>query len=450
MEPSAPKLPGVTPRKILRVALALTTLLAVWIGRTPAAADPRERREFSIVEAGAVGDGKTLDTAVIQQAIARCAAGGGGTVVFPAGRFLSGALFLQPGVDLRLEKDAVLLGSTHIEDYPALPTRIEGHTQVWRPALVNAAHCDGLQITGEGTLEGGGKPFWDAFRRRYDADKSTKNLDVDRPRNVFIADSRDVLIRGISLRDSGFWNIHLYRCRGVTVEHVDIRTPPGAPSTDGIDVDSCQDVTIRGGYISVDDDDIALKGTKGPLADQDGESPPVERIRISDCVFGLGHGVLTLGSEACQVRDVVMENCRVEGPMEATHNALLRLKLRPDTPQHYEDIHVRHVTLHDNGTLISIEPWTQYFDLKGQRPPGQLVEDVTVTNVAGTTGGFGRIAGPPQSVIRRVTLADIDLRLDNPQVAISNVAGLVMKDVRINGVPVDAAAAAAAAGSPQP
>src|SRR4051794_28217995 len=190
-----------------------------------------------VSEAGAVGDGTTLNTQAIQKTIDQLAERGGGAVVVPAGKFLTGAIFLKPGVNLHLEKDAVLLGSTRIDDYPAMPTRIEGHTQVWRPALVNADRCDHLRITGEGTIQGGGKPYWDAFWSRRKADAKTKNLDVDRPRNVFVRDSGDVLVSGVSLRDSGFWNLHLYRCQNATIENVDIRTPPGAPSTDGIDID---------------------------------------------------------------------------------------------------------------------------------------------------------------------------------------------------------------------
>src|SRR4051812_6889161 len=110
-----------------------------------------------VSEAGAVGDGTTLNTQAIQKAIDQLAEKGGGTVVLPAGRFLTGAIFLKPAVNLHLEKDAVLLGSASIDDYPSMPTRIEGHTQVWRPALVNADQCDDLRITGEGTIQGGGK-----------------------------------------------------------------------------------------------------------------------------------------------------------------------------------------------------------------------------------------------------------------------------------------------------
>ncbi len=108
-----------------------------------------------------------------------------------------------------------------------------------------------------------------------------------------------------------------------------------APSSDGIDVDSCQDVGIKGCYFSVTDDSVCMKGSKGPDALNDKESPPVERVRVSDCTFKRGDAAVTCGSEATAVRDLVVENCRIIGAM----NVLNCLKLRSDTPQQYEDIH---------------------------------------------------------------------------------------------------------------
>jgi alpha-L-rhamnosidase len=417
-----------------RVALAAVTMMLLTLAPVLRGAD------VNIADFGANADGTTLCTAAIQQTIAAAASAGGGNVVLPRGTYLSGAIFLKPGVNLRIEKDAILLGSTNIDDYPPMPTRIEGHTQIWRPALVNADKCDGLRITGGGTIQGGGKPYWDAFWSRYKADKKTKNLDVDRPRNVFIRDSSGVVVSGVSLRESGFWNLHLYRCQNATIENVDIRTPPGAPSTDGIDVDSCQDITIRGCYISVDDDNIAIKGSKGPLADKDEQSPAVERIHITGCTFAHGHGAVTLGSEACHVKGVLVEDCKVEpdpGSANAAHRTILvRLKLRPDTPQHYEDLHFRNITLSGRADLISIAPWTQYFDLRGQPEPSQLVENVTIENVTGAAGGFGQIAGPRKAIIRNITLKDIDLRLENPKVKIEKVDDLKVENVKINGAPI--------------
>ena len=395
------------------------------------AADAAQKIPLSIAAAGAVGDGVTLNTTVIQTAIDQLAGKGGGTLVIPPGEFLTGAIFRKPGVNLHLDQGAVLKGSTNIEHYPALETRIEGHTQVWRPALVNATKTDHLRITGEGAIHGGGKPFWDAFLNRRAADLNTRNLDVDRPRNLFISDSKDVRISGISLRDSGFWNLHLFRCRDVVIEKLDIRAPRPSPSTDGIDLDSCQNVIIRNCFISVNDDNIALKGNKGPFALNDKEIPPVEHIRISDCSFGLGGSVLTLGSEASVVRDVVMENCKLTGTEK---NCVLRLKVRLDTPQVYQNITVRNITV-DNpaANVISIEGWKQYFDLQGQPAPSQMIDHVTLANITGTLNAFGRIDGPKTSTVQNVALQNIDIQVKDPRMVINQVKNLELKNMKING-----------------
>ena len=149
---------------------------------------------------------------------------------------------------------------------------------------------------------------------------------------------------------------------------------------------------------------------------------------------------MTLGSEACHVKGVLVEDCTVGDAPEAggaTHRTVLvRLKLRPDTPQHYDDLHFRNITLHCRGDLISIAPWTQYFDLQGQPEPAQLVENLTVENVTGTAAGFGRIAGPAKATVRNITLKDVDLKLDNPKVTIKHVEGLKLENVKINGSPL--------------
>jgi len=415
----------------LPVYFSVITILFVFACEGSATSAMPEN-DYDISHYGALGDGKTLNTQAIQAAIDKCAAGGGGTLRIPPGAFLSGALFLKPGVNLHLDKGAVLQGSTNIQDYPACETRIEGHTQVWIPALVNAAGTEHLRIDGEGTIQGGGKPFWDAFWTRIAADKKTANLDVKRPRNIFIQDSKDVEISGISLRQSGFWNLHLFRCQGVVVDGVDIRTPRHSPSTDGIDVDSCQEVTIHGCYISVDDDNIALKGNKGTSALDDKTILPDENIHISGCTFGLGNAALTLGSEATTVHNVVMENCKLTGK---DTNCVLTLKLRPDTEQHYENITVRDITV-DNpaAQLISIKGWTQYFDLQGKPAPSQVATGITLSDITGTLKKFGQIDGPEKSTVQNVTFKNINITLKSPAVIAKNVKNLSFVNVTINGV----------------
>jgi len=390
---------------------------------------------LKITDFGAVGDGRTLATEAIQRAIDAAAQGGGGRVVVPAGIFRSGSIFLRTAVELYLAEGAVLLGSNSIEDYPKRPTRIEGHFEPWRLALVNAAQLDHVRIGGPGLLDGNGIMFWAAFWQRRKENPACTNLEVERPRLMFIDRCTDVVISGLTFRDSGFWNLHLYRCRGVVADGLRITAPASrqilAASTDGIDVDSSQDVTIRNCLISVDDDNIALKGTKGPLAAQDESSPPVENILIENCEFGEGNGMLTCGSEATVVRNVVVRNCRITGQTN-----VLCLKLRPDTPQHYHDILIENITLSGGaGHLLQIAPWTQFFDLKGHPPPSRAIDRVTIRNVRGSFGSFGVLGGNPGDRLTDIRLEDIDVTLADGHISLGQVTGLSFNAVVVNGRP---------------
>lgn len=395
-----------------------------------------------ITDFGAVADGATVNTRAIQAAIDHLAARGGGTVVVPPGVFVSGALFLKPKVNLHLEAGAVLKCSTDMANFPVQRTRIEGHfEEKFNPALINAKHCDGLQITGEGTLDGAGRPIWDEFWRRRNAapdPRNFPNLGVPRARLALIESSRGVRIEGITFKDSQFWNLHLYDNDGVTVRGTRFEVPDDyrqAPSTDGIDIDSCRNVTVDGCFFSVTDDCIAAKGSKGPKAMQDKSSPPVEHIRVRNCVYKRGGGVLTVGSEATIVRDIVVENCRIVGNVR-----VMTLKLRPDTPQHYEDITFRNVTSEATaGAIVSVQPWSQYANLQGQAPPKSVVRNVSLIGIKGRFAAFGVIRpNPGQTEISDVLLKDFDVELERDKLVATGVKNLRFENVMVNGKPQSA------------
>ena len=433
---------GPRPMKLLRAMLLLIGLLLVCacIHSTPG--------PFLITDFGAVAGGTVLNTAAIQSAIDAAAAKGGGEVVIPAGIFRSGAIFLKPGVGLHLAAGAILQGSGNIEDYPKQMTRIEGHFEPWRMALVNAQGLEKVRINGAGRLDGNGPVYWAAFWQRRKENPKCTNLEVERPRLIFIDRCRDVRIEGLALQDSGFWNLHLYRCRDVVIEGLRITTPSASaslrgPSTDGIDVDSSQHVTIRRCYISTGDDDIALKGSKGPLAGQDAASPPVEDILIEDCEIGDGGGLITCGSEATTIRNVTARRCVMSG--RAT---VLTLKLRPDTPQHYENIVLDGIKLTGSGRLLNVAPWTQFFDLQGRPPPSRTVNNVTLRNISGSYRALGVLRGNPGDVLRDITLENIDLKLTEEKFELGQVENLVLKNVVINGRPFTSFVEAAPQGNP--
>ncbi len=393
-----------------------------------------KEKRYNITERGAVADGTTLNTKAIQATIDECAQKGGGTVIIPKGIFLSGALYIKPKVNIELQEGSVLKGSTNIEDYPKAMTRIEGHFEPWRAALLNADKADHLRITGKGTLDGNGKPFWMEFYNRRSADRTTTNLSVERPRLAFIQNSKDVLISGITFLNSGFWNLHLYRDQQVKVDGCRFEAPGGkvpddhAPSSDGIDVDSSQDVEIGNCFFSTGDDDIALKGSKGPFAMQDKDSPPVERIYIHDCVFESGGGIMTCGSEATIVHNVKVERCT------ARNVNVIRLKLRPDTPQQYENISLTDIIMEGTATLFNVSPWTQYFDLKGQQPPHSVIRNVTLTNVKGTGKTLGQITGTPNTDLGTITLKNADIKVTDAST--EKLKALTTNNVVVNGQPV--------------
>ena len=408
----------------------LLTAMTLLFTALPAMAG--EKQVIDATKAGVVGDGVTLNTERIQAAIDQLAAKGGGTLVIPNGVYMSGAIFLKPGVNLHLDEGAVLKGSADKKDYPKSKTRIEGHFEEWLPALVNADKADHLRISGSGTLDGNGQTFWTAFWDARKQDPKVTNLAVERPRLIFIQNSSDVRVSGIKLKDSGFWNMHLYRCSEVVVENVKFEVPDGvkSPSTDGTDIDSCQNVTIRGCTYRVNDDCICLKGSKGPFAMDDKDSPPVEHIRVENCVFERGGGLVTLGSEATIVRDVVVENCRITGSIP-----LVRLKLRPDTPQHYEDIHYRNIKLAGSGAIFDVKPWKQFFDLQGQLPPKSVVRNVTVKDIDGFFGSFGTISGNPETTISDIAMENINVTLKNEKLEVGKATNITVKNVIVNGKP---------------
>lgn len=322
-------------------------------------------------------DGKVY-TKEIQDLIDTAAKQGGGVIVVPSGTYLSGALWFTQGVHLYIAEGGVLKGSDDISDYPVCETRIEGENCKYFAALINVENVDGFTMTGPGTIDGNGLKSWKTFWLRREWNPKCTNKDEQRPRLVYIANCSNVLVAGLHLRNAHFWTNHIYKSNHIKYLNCHIYSPAKpvkAPSTDAIDLDVCTDVLVKNCYMEVNDDAVVLKGGKGPWADEAPENGANERIIIEDCHYGFCHGCLTLGSESVHNRNVIMRRGKVTDA-----NNLLWLKLRPDTPQHYEYILVENI---EGAVLnfLNINPWKQFFDLKGRKDmPPSLVEHITMRN----------------------------------------------------------------------
>lgn len=337
-------------------------------------------KQYCITNYGVQNDSTILQTERIQAVIDKAAQEGGGVICIPKGTFLSGSLFFRPRTHLYLEKGATLKGSDDISHFDVIDTRLEGQNLTYFAALVNVIGVDGFTLSGEGKINGNGLRFWKPFWLRRQVNPQCTNLEELRPRLIYIADSKNVQLSGVRLENSPFWTTHLYRCENVKLLNLSIfapHSPVKAPSSDAIDIDVCKNVLVKGCYMSVNDDAIALKGGKGPWADQDKVNNGSNlNIIIEDCVWGFCHSALTCGSESIHNRNILVRRCRVEHAQR-----LLWLKMRPDTPQNYEYIQLEDIT----GSAINFlfaQPWTQFFDLKDRKDvPYSYSSHVTMRNI---------------------------------------------------------------------
>lgn len=363
-------------------------------------------KQYVVTEHGVLNDSTILQTAAIQAVIDKASAEGGGVIVIPRGTFLSAALFFKPGTHLCVQQGAKLKAIDDIRHYPVLKTRIEGQTRQYFSAFINADGLDGFTIGGGGTIDGCGLRFWEEFWVRRVFNPECTNVDAMRYRLVYISDSKNVTVQDVRLINSPFWTNHIYRSHHVRYLSCYIYSPTsgigaygdtshGGPSTDAIDLDVCHDVLVNDCYMSVNDDAVVLKGGKGTWADQMPENGPNYNILVQNCRYGVVHGCLTIGSESLHSYNVVLRNIT----FDKAHRVLW-LKMRPDTPQHYE--YIRLENLQGNcGSFLVVKPWTQFYKLE-DRPdmPVSVANDVTIQNVNVECTNFFNVSLSEKYILR--------------------------------------------------
>ena len=392
-------------------------------------------KQYVLTDFGVKNDSTIIQTQQIQAVIDQAEKNGGGVIIVPKGTFLSGALFFKAKTHLHVVEDGVLKGSDDIANYPLIPSRMEGQNLNYFAALVNAYEVDGFTISGHGTINGNGLKFWEAFWQRRKEDPNCTNLEVSRPRLVFIWKSNDVQVQDVSLINAGFWSSHYYQCNNIKLLDLTITSPHEpvkAPSTDAIDLDVVSNVLIKGCYLAVNDDAIALKGGKGPWADEDPNNGENTNIIIEDSEFGFCHGALTNGSESIHNKNVIMRNIKVQDAVR-----LLWLKMRPDTPQHYEYITLENITgkVH---SFIYVKPWTQFFDLKGKEEvPLSYSDHITMKNMVLECDIFFDVAITEHDRLSDFTFKNLTIRAKKADFEPNFVKGFEVNNVIVNGKKLD-------------
>ncbi len=428
----------------------LATLLGLAVGLSARGAEKR----YVITDFGAVADATTVNTHAIQAVIDRCAAEGGGVVVIPQGTFLSGALFFKPGVDLRVEKDAVLKSTITMADFPPIYTRWEGIERYWTAAFLNFVGLHGVTVSGDGTIDGSGDA-WAGFGKRERPPFDRKAFEAARakaaatplpsvaevyssplpttgtltfapdathlplvnaagvrlpstfgglapPRAIVFQNCSNVHISGLTLKNQARWGYVFIYCDHVVAEHLTARAEHYIPSSDGMDVDSCNGVLITGCDFDCNDDCISIKSGK----DEDGRrvNRPCENIVIEKTRFAYGHGGAAMGSETSGgIRHVEVRDCVAE----AGNWAPVRIKTQPTRGAVVEDIVYRNLELHDVKQAFEFDlEWNMRIATPEAQRKVPTVRNVRIIGAHGTAGSVGKIHGLPDSLVQDVVFQD--------------------------------------------
>jgi polygalacturonase len=376
---------------------------------------------------GAKGDGTTKDTAAIQAAIDACAGGSGGTVKLAGGTFLSGPIVLKSNVTLDLAKDATLLGSPDHADYPK-KTEFRGPGY---QSLVSATNAEHVSITGSGVIDGAGESWWKIAR-------ATKNSGVlgsenTRPRLVVFDHCKHILVEGVTIQNSPYWQLVPYYSDDVTIRNVRILADIHSPNTDAIDPFSSSNVIIDHVYADTGDDDIAIKSG---MINSPGPDDPSKNIIITDCEFIHGHG-LSIGSEvAGGAQNIHAERIHFKG----TDNGI-RIKANRDRGNDVSNISFKDITMEDVKVSVLISEYYPKALPEGEitaEPVQRLTpqfHDITIENLKSTNSAWaGVIIGLPESPVRDVVLKNVSIEANKGMtIAYAAVTGADVKVTATTG-----------------
>lgn len=392
---------------------------------------------FNVRDYGAAGDGAKKDTAAIARAIDACAKAGGGTVLLPPGRYLTGALTLKSNMTLEIEAGATLLGSPDPEDYPLHPG-VWGDGRKEISPLIYAEDAENVTLRGRGVIDGQGQFWWRRMgwpdRRKLPLDQRTPaeraelaKLANGRPHLVRIVRGKFVTIEQLHMINSPAWTVNPQFCEFVRVDGITIQNPVPSPNTDGINPESCRNVQILNSRIDVGDDCVTLKSGTDALGRK--AARPDENITVTNCVMLRGHGGITIGSEMSGgVRNVVVSNCVFQGT-----DSGIRVKTQRGRGGVVEGFNVANVVMQDVGSAFNI---TAFYSGKSMLnelvPVGEgtpVFRDFHFSNItARGSKTIGEITGLREMPFADVTFSGVQVQA-RTGMKITNARDIAFQDV---------------------
>lgn len=304
--------------------------------------------QFNILDYGALSDNKTICTKAIQKAIDLCDKNG--TVIIPKGTFISGAIFLKSDMTLFFEDGARLQASENIEDFPVMGYSFEGLEQLCYASLINTGNAfyQNISIKGNGVIDAGGEIL---FKLEMAENKGKRG------RAVCIRNTQKLNIQDITIRQSPAWCLHLLYCSNILIENIQVHTKYDENGKkyslfngDGIDIDSCKNVSILNSLIASQDDCIAIKSGRNEQGRRNNICS--ENINIENCLFKSGFGVAVGSEMSGGVKDIFVRNCTFENTY-----SIASIKAVRGRGAYIKNIHYENCSLVNRDTEVHSTKW---------------------------------------------------------------------------------------------
>jgi polygalacturonase len=410
-------------------------------------------RDFPITDFGAVGDGVTDATGALKAAIEACHSSGGGRVIVPPGEFLTGPVRLLSNVNLYVSAGATLRFSTEPSRYlPNVLTRWEGVELMNYAPLVYAFGQQNVAVTGSGTLDGQADAVhWWSWKAKTGAESQKPDRDrlfqqaaegippeqriygaghYLRPPFLQMYRCTNVLIEGVTIRNSPFWVIHPVLSSNVIVRGVSVLSL--GPNSDGCDPESSTDVLIEDTLFDTGDDCIAIKA--GRNADGRRLATPSERIVIRNCRMRAGHGGVTVGSEVTGgVRDVFAERNTMSSP---DLDRGLRIKTNAARGGVVENVFMRDTEIGDVGSAIDVDMLYQVADEDLSRLFVPVVRNVRVEHLTVNKAAVAlSIVGLESSPVSGLVIRDTVFRNVSRGSRLVNAGAVLLENVTLEPAP---------------
>jgi polygalacturonase len=398
-------------------------------------------RVYAITSYGARGDGLTDNTVAFQQAISDCARSGGGTVLVPAGIFVTGAIRLLSNINLHLAPGSTILFSGNVNLYPRVLTRYQGLELLNSSPMIYAYGQTNIAITGQGTLDGSLTRFWNTGESDWNTLLKMVAQGVPTAQRTFGPGTHralrtsfinpynctNVLIQGITITQARFWQIHPVLCSKVLVDGVTTWSTAG--NTDGCDPESCTDVVIKHCAFNAGDDCVAIKSGRG--ADGRRIHVPSRNIVIMHCTGQGPWGLISCGSEESGgIQHVFAYDLATVGK---SVQYLLYMKANPLRGGLIEDINLD--TIHaSNVTSTAIYSTLAYENVEhGPFPP--TFDRVSIRNMHVDSAPYAlSLTGLPNDPLGSISLADSTFtNIVHPVSPVTNASSVHYTNVSING-----------------